>query len=129
MAGYSSYKYGINPEDDSYLYGESQDPFSASAKNYDLGGNELNSALQIQGDTTSSNLAKLGQAGLSGALAGSPMGAGIMVGGQFLSQYLGQKAAAEQAKRQRAVDIEREYTKNMGDALSQKLAAFRSALR
>ena len=126
MAGYSSYKYGINPEDDSYLYGESQDPFSAMMKTNALGGQDMSNQLAAQAGP---NAASLATAAGTGALAGGPVGAGIMVGGQFLSQYLGQKAAAEQAKRQRAVDIEREYTKNMGDALSQKLSAFRSALR
>lgn len=126
MAGYSSYKYGINPEDDSYLYGESQDPFSDMMKTNALGGQDMSNQLAAQAGP---NAASLATAAGTGALAGGPLGAGIMVGGQFLSQYLGQKAAAEQAKRQRAVDIEREYTKNMGDALSQKLSAFRSALR
>lgn len=127
MAGYFSNKYGIDPEDDSYLFGESQDPFSASLKTNALGGSDMGNQIAQKG--TAESIAGLAPAAAGGALMGGPGGAAVMVGGQFLSQYLAQKAAEEQAKRQRAVDIERGYTKNMGDALSQKLAAYRSALR
>lgn len=75
------------------------------------------------------DMASMGANAATGAAMGGPVGAGIAVGGSMLTNYLANKAATERQKRANAVQIENEYTKNMGDALTQQLAAYRGALR
>jgi hypothetical protein len=117
--------FGIDTNRD-YLYGDSQDPFDINKPQGQgsLGSEAMNKEIATR--FTPENAAVTGGAGF---LAGGPAGAAVSVGGSLLTNYLAQKAATERQKRQQSVQIENEYTKNMGDALTQQLAAYRGALR
>lgn len=67
--------------------------------------------------------------GGTGAALGGPAAAGIMVGGQFLTNYMAQKAADERAKRDRAVQIEQQYGQDQANAFQQLMKTYQGALR
>ena len=73
--------------------------------------------------------ASVAAAGASGAAVAGPWGAAIAAGGAFLSQYLGQKAADERAKRDRSVQIQQQYAQNQNQGLDTMMQAARGALR
>ena len=121
MAGYGAYRYdgsgsGFNEEDPMWMQmnqGLSQDTSSVPISS---GGGGINGG-------------QLATAGATGAAMGGPVGAGIAVGGSLLTQSLANSAQNARDKRNRAVQIEDEYTKNMSNNLSNLLAAYRGALR
>lgn len=59
----------------------------------------------------------------------TPAGAGIMVGSQFLSQYLAQKAADERARREREAQIAQQHGQSEQKGFDTLMQAYRGALR
>lgn len=89
----------------------------------------LGTKYDFSGDAGSAAPMKKGGSGMD------PASAGIMVGGSFLSNYLAQRAAEEQNRKQMLAQAEMqkgEAAKNSGDmqnqALSNLMSAYRSAL-
>jgi hypothetical protein len=64
----------------------------------------------------------------AGAMSG-PAGAGIMVGGQFLTQYLAQKAEDERARRARESQNIQQYAQNQNQGLSTMNDVYARALK
>lgn len=122
MAGYYdfAYKKKMGAPEDSYLYSSSAE--MSQPQSY-LGGQHAAQGMQAK------DVADLGISGGAGMAMGGPAAAGIAVGGQFLSNYLSQKAADERAKRDRAAQIEQNYTQNQNQGFNTMMEAFRGALR
>lgn len=59
----------------------------------------------------------------------TPAGAGVLVGSQLLQGYLAQRAQAEQAKRQREIEIAQQHSQGERQGIDQMLGAWRNALR
>lgn len=101
--------------------------------NYDIGARAINSKIQAQGQQGAQEAQMAGalSAGSMGAgmAAGGPVGAGIAVGGQLLAQYMANQAQAEQAKRQRAMEIAQQHSAGERQGIDQMLSAWRGALR
>ena len=57
-----------------------------------------------------------------------PATAGMMVGGSFLSNYMQQRAAEEQAKKQNQISAINQHGQNQQDALGNLMQMYRSAL-
>lgn len=126
---YSSARYGIDPEEDDMLYGQSQtyngqDALGSSDMASSLDSNPGGDAGAGGGDTSG-----LVSAGMSGAAAGGPYGAAIAVGGKYLSNYLAQKAQDERAYRVRAAKNAQTYGKTQNESLQNMGSYWRSALR
>ena len=97
---------------------------------------QFSSSPSLGGAQYSSKIAKQGQQGMDAAFAASlgasaagPVGAGIAVGGQLLAQYMANKAQAEQAKRQRDMEIAQQHSAGERQGIDQMLSAWRGALR
>lgn len=72
----------------------------------------------------------VGTAGVAAApFLSTPVGAGVLVGSQLLQGYLAQQAQAEQAKRQRAIEIANQHSQGERQGIDQMLSTWRSALR
>lgn len=104
----------LSAPEDSYLYSSSSEMSPPVAQN-SLGGDDM--------------AAQMGTSATSGAMMGGPVGAGVAVGGQFLMNYMAQKAADERARRDRAVQIENQYAQNQNKGFDTMMNAFRGALR
>mgnify|MGYP007071037857 CR=1 FL=1 len=64
----------------------------------------------------------------SGGTTMDPMTAGIAVGGNFLTQYMAMKAAEEQKKKDREVQIAQQYGQDQNAAFQNLMQVYRSAL-
>lgn len=69
------------------------------------------------------------QGASTGAATGNPYAAAAMVGGSLLTQSMANKAQAEQARRQREVQIAQEHAQGQQRALQMLMEAYRGALR
>lgn len=119
---YMNYMMGskkLGAPEDSYLYSSSEE---MSPQTSYLGGADMSSS-------SAPSAASAGSAAASGAMMGGPVGAGVAVGGQFLMNYMAQKAADERARRDRAVQIENQYAQNQNKGFDTMMNAFRGALR
>ena len=111
--------------------GASSDVYSQFSSSPSLGGAQYSSKIAKQGQQgmDAANAASLGASAAGGAMAGGPVGAGIAVGGQLLAQYMANKAQAEQAKRQRDIEIAQQHSAGERQGIDQMLSAWRGALR
>ena len=114
MAGYKGmfdddfYSYANRPGNTSYLTGSSQAP--------------------MQGEQAAEILGSGGSAAALPFMA-TPAGAAAVVGSQFLSQYLAQKAADERARRERSAQIAQEHGAAEQRGFDQLINVYRGALR
>ncbi|KHD88837.1 MAG: hypothetical protein OM95_06895 [Bdellovibrio sp. ArHS] len=104
----------------SYITGKSADAYETSS--YPASYQTADFASSGGGEAAAASGA--GAAGMS-----SPAAAGIMAGGQFLSNYLAQKAADERARRDRAAQIEQQYAQNQNQGFDTMMKAFGGALK
>lgn len=61
-------------------------------------------------------------------MAVDPVSAGVMAGGSFLSQYMAQKAAEEEARKKREVEIAQQYGQDQNHVFQNLMQVYRSAL-
>lgn len=110
--------------------GASSDVYSQFSSS-PLGGAQHSAKIAQQGQQgmDAANAASLGSSAAGGAMAGGPVGAGIAVGGQLLAQYMANKAQAEQARRQRSMEIAQQHSAGERQGIDQMLSAWRGALR
>ena len=59
----------------------------------------------------------------------SPAGAAMNVGGQFLMQYMAQKARENEAKKQAALGASQQYTQDQMSILNNLMNSYKTALR
>ena len=96
--------------------------------NPDLGAAKYSSKIADQGASAEQNILKASSAAALPFMA-TPAGAGVLVGSQLLQGYLAQRAQAEQAKRQREMEIAQQHSQGERQGIDQMLGAWRSALR
>lgn len=81
------------------------------------------------GDGGAGATSALAAGGTTLATTGNPYLAGAMVGGQLLAQSMANQAQAEQARRQRAIEIANQHSAGERQGIDQMLSAWRGALR
>lgn len=110
-----------------------EDPMDfENSDSYQEGGYEMAPMAQpaASGNTGGgADAASTGTAAATGAAAGGPAGAAIMVGGQFLTNYLAAKAAEERQKRDMAMKNQEQYGQNQNAAIGNMMSAYARALR
>ena len=109
---------------------ELEDQAFATGPSY--GGQEFQKTLGASGAPTADPAASsVGTAGSAAALPfmATPAGAGVVVGSQFLSQYLAQKAADARQKRERAAQIAQEHGQAEQRGFDQLINVYKGALR
>lgn len=99
---------------------------SYSGSKYNLGGNyDFASDLGMGGGAAAASTSGAGSAGF---LAGGPLGAAIGVGGSFLSQYLAQRAAQDEKRKELAMRAQENYDQDQTQAMNNLMGAYRAAL-
>lgn len=110
----------------SYLTGKSADAYDPAS--YPASYQTADFASSGGGEAAAASGVGVG-VGAGAAGMSSPAAAGIMAGGQFLSNYLAQKAADERARRDRAAQIEQQYAQNQNQGFDTMMKAFGGALK
>ena len=113
----------IGAPEESYLYSDSTYMGPQS------GANALGSAQMASSMAQPSSSANPAQAAATGAAMGGPSGAAIAVGGQFLMQHMAQRAAEEEARKQRAVQIEAQYGQDQNKGFDSMMRVAERVLR
>lgn len=72
--------------------------------------------------------AQLGTSAAAGGVMGGPVGAGIMVGGQFLTNLIAQRAADERHKRELEAQAAERHGQQEQNAYSNLMSAYKAAL-
>lgn len=119
-------KMSFGAPEKSNLY-SSSDEMSFQPKPIDLGGQKMSQAIQQQGEAGTANA--LTQGAATGAATGNPWMAAATVGGSLLTQAMASKAQAEQAQRQRAMQIAENQLQGESRAFEMLMNAYRGALR
>lgn len=95
-----------------------------------LGGNNMSQQIQVNPETSdTASKVSLMTGAATVPFMSTPAGAAVMVGSQFLTQYLAQKAADERAKRDRAVQIAQQHGQDEQKGFDQLINVYRGALR
>ena len=119
-------KMSFGAPEKSNLY-SSSDEMSFQPKPIDLGAQKMSQAIQQQGEAGAANA--LTQGAATGAMTGNPYTAAATVGGSLLTQAMANKAQAEQAQRQRAMQIAENQLQGESRAFEMLMDAYRGALR
>lgn len=107
----------LGAPEESYLYSSSSEMSPSPAQN------------SLGGDDMASSLGSGAASGGAGFMMGGPAGAAVSVGGQFLTNYMAQKAADERQRRQNAVQIANDYAQNQNKGFDTMMRAWGGALR
>lgn len=117
---------GIGGPEKSNLYSDSSEMGFQSQP--DFGAAKYSSKIADQGMKGEQAILNAGTAASVPFMA-TPAGAAVAVGSQLLQGYLSQKAQAEQAKRQREMEIAQQHSQGERQGIDQMLGAWRNALR
>ena len=121
-------KMSFGAPEKSNLY-SSSDEMSFQPKPIDLGAQKMSQAIQQQGKAGETAIAKsMADGAATGAMTGNPYMAAATVGGSLLTQAMANKAQAEQAQRQRAMQIAENQLQGESKAFEMLMNAYRGAL-
>lgn len=113
----------------SYLYGSSQD-YGPEFYQRSYLSPDYSSSAPVQSEESAPSANVAGMSGMAASpFMATPEGAAAMVGSQFLSQYLAQKAADEKARRDRAAQIAEQHSQGEQKGFDTLMQAYRGALR